>query len=145
MEKMPLVGIGVFILKGNKILLGKRKNAHGEGSWSLPGGHLEFGESWEACAQRETDEETGIKIKSIKFFTASNDVFNSENKHYVTIFMIAQYESGEIMLKEPEKCECWDWFEWDGDTLPRPLFLPLENLISREFPLLQTVTIPELT
>ena len=36
------VGIGVIVLKDGKVLLGKRKNAHGEGSWSFGGGHLEF-------------------------------------------------------------------------------------------------------
>jgi len=45
MNERPKVGVGVIIVKNNKILFGKRKNAHGEGSWSFPGGHLEFKES----------------------------------------------------------------------------------------------------
>jgi 8-oxo-dGTP diphosphatase len=32
---------------------------------------------------------------------------------------------------EPEKCEGWEWFEWD--QLPRPLFLPIENLLKQSF------------
>lgn len=44
-KKIPRVGIGVFIFKNNKFLMGCRKGAHGEGTWSIPGGHLEFGES----------------------------------------------------------------------------------------------------
>jgi 8-oxo-dGTP diphosphatase len=63
-KNRPKVGIGVIIKKDNKILFGKRKNAHGDGTWSFPGGHLEFGETWEECAMRETLEETGINVSS---------------------------------------------------------------------------------
>ncbi len=130
-NKRPKVGVGVIIIKDEKILLGKRKNSHGEGSWSFPGGHLEFNESWEDCALRETIEETGITIKNIRFDTATNDIFQAEGKHYVTIFMLADYGSGEVKIMEPEKCEQWDWFEWNN--LPQPLFIPIQNLQKRNY------------
>ncbi len=44
-NKRPKVGLGVLIFKDGKVLLGKRKGAHGEGTWCPPGGHLEFGET----------------------------------------------------------------------------------------------------
>ena len=72
----PKVGVGVIIVKEGKILLGKRKNAHGEGTWCPPGGHLELGESYEECAKRETFEETGLQIKNLQFITATNDIFS---------------------------------------------------------------------
>ncbi len=122
----PKVGVGVIIIKDGKVLLGKRKNAHGDGSWSFPGGHLELNESWEDCASRETMEEVGITIKNIRFGAVTNDVFHIEKKHYVTIFMLAEYDSGEITIMEPDKCERWNWFEWD--KLPQPLFVPIQNL-----------------
>lgn len=131
MENHPKVGLGVLIIKDNKVLLGKRKNSHGDGAWCFPGGHLEFNESWEDCATRETIEETGIKIKNIKFSTATNDIFPLENKHYITIIMQADYDSGEVQIMEPEKCERWDWFEWD--KLPQPLFVPQENLLKQGY------------
>ena len=101
----PKVGVGVVIIKDGNILMGKRKNAHGEGAWSYPGGHLEFGESWAECARREVAEETSIKIKNLRFGTITNDIFEKENRHYVTICIIADYDSGEVKLLEPEKCE----------------------------------------
>jgi 8-oxo-dGTP diphosphatase len=48
MEKRPLIGVSVIIIKDNQVLLGKRKNSHGSGTWAFPGGHLEFNETIEA-------------------------------------------------------------------------------------------------
>lgn len=121
----PRVGIGIAIIKDNKVLLGKRKNSHGSGEWAYPGGHLEEGESWEQCSLRETEEEVGIMIKNLRFGAVTNDIFTKENKHYITICIVADYDSGEVELREPGKCEKWQWFEWD--QLPEPLFLPLKN------------------
>lgn len=137
MTKKPKIGIGVIIIKDNKVLFGKRKNSHGDGTWSLPGGHLEFGESWEDCALREVEEEVGITINNLHFVTATNDIFQAEEKHYVTLFVKADYVAGEVTLKEPEKCEQWNWFDWDN--LPQPLFLPIENLLRQKFNPLITV------
>jgi len=128
---MPKVGVAVIIIKNGKVLMHKRKNSHGDGTWSLPGGHLEFNESLEECAQRETFEETGMKIKNIRFADITNDIFEKEKKHYITIFMIADRESGEPIVKEPKKCECWEWHDWNN--LPKPLFLPIENLLKKGF------------
>ncbi len=131
MENRPKVGVGVIIIKDGKVLLGKRKNAHGDGTWSFPGGHLEFGESIETCAEREVLEEVGIKIRNLRIGTYTNDVFDKENKHYITLYVIAEHASGEPRAMEPEKCERWEWFEFG--KLPKPLFLPLQNLIKQGF------------
>lgn len=131
MDDRPKVGVGVLIKKDNKILLGKRKGAHDEGTWCPPGGHLEFKETLENCAIRETLEETGIKIKNIQFATATNDIFEKDNKHYITIFMTADYESGNIEIMEPDKCDEWKWFSWEN--LPSPLMTPMENLLKTNF------------
>ncbi|MBW2991832.1 NUDIX domain-containing protein [Candidatus Woesearchaeota archaeon] len=126
----PKVGIGIYIVKDGKVLFGKRKNAHGEGSWCPPGGHLEFNEEIEDCAKREVLEETGINIKNIRFITATNDIHKSERKHYITLHLAADYDSGEVKLMEPEKCERWGWFRWE--ELPKPLFLANENFVKMD-------------
>lgn len=131
MDNIPRVGVGVIVIKDNKVLCIKRKGAHGEGSWGFPGGHLEFKESWEECARREVMEETGISIKNIRFGTVSNDIFEKENKHYITIFMLANHEEGVPQILEPEKCTSWEWFKWE--ELPQPLFLPIVNILKAEF------------
>jgi 8-oxo-dGTP diphosphatase len=127
----PKVGIGVIVLKDRKILIGKRKGAHGQGTWCLPGGHLEYSENWEACAQRETWEEAGVEIKNIRFAGATNDIHENESKHYITLFMIAEHSAGTATNKEPDKCEGWEWVKWE--SIPEPRFKPLNTLIRQGY------------
>ncbi len=130
-KKRPIVGVGVIVVKEGKVLLGKRRGSHGVGSWQFPGGHLELNESVQECARREVWEEAGIEIRNIKPGPFTNDIFEQEDKHYVTLFVIAEYAGGSIQVKELEKCERWEWFEWE--SLPYPLFLPIQNLLKLGF------------
>ncbi|GAA5878401.1 hypothetical protein JCM16303_002760 [Sporobolomyces ruberrimus] len=136
------VGVGCFVVnpKG-EFIVGVRKGSHGAGCIQLPGGHLEIGESFEQCAIREVLEETGLDVGGsqgrIKFLTTTNDVFSNE-KHYVTIFVVSEIEGGEPRVTEPEKCESWEWTSWQdlvrmaNDTEEcEKLFLPLRNLIKQ--------------
>ncbi len=125
--QMPGVGVATIIHRGNQVLLLRRKNVHGAGSWSTPGGHLEFQEAPEVCAIRETKEETGLDIQEPKFVAITHDVFQAENKHYITIWMMADYQGGEAIVNAPYESDAIGWFDWDH--LPQPLFLPLHHLL----------------
>lgn len=130
-EDKVRVGIGVFVFKNGQFLMLKRQGSHGEGTWSLPGGHLEFGESFEDTARRETMEETGLEIKNVRFGAVTNDHFTDENKHYVTIWMLSEWADGVEYIAEPNKCVEQEWFSFDN--LPTPLFLPWKQLLGSEF------------
>lgn len=123
----PRVGIGVIVEKDGKLLLGRRIGSHGADTWSIPGGHLEFGEKVEACARRELLEETGLRAVSCTLGPWSEDVLVAEGKHYINIFVIVDQFEGEPQALEPEKCEGWLWFPWDA--LPAPLFQPFETYL----------------
>jgi 8-oxo-dGTP diphosphatase len=125
------VGIGVFLIKEGKFLIQKRQGSHGEGTWSLPGGHLEFGESFEDTARREVKEETNLTIKNVRFAAVTNDIFADENKHYATIWVLSEWESGELTNMEPNKCTEQRWITLE--ELPEPLFLPWKQLLVSEF------------
>ena len=125
-EQRPKVGVGVMVIKDGKVLLGKRLVAHGEGEYSFPGGHLEYMESVRECAQRETMEEAGIMISNIRFIALTN-IANHPPKHYLTIGMVADWESGDPVVMESDKLESWSWY--DIDNLPTPLFNAIPNFI----------------
>ena len=128
MSQRPLVGIGVIIRKDDQILFMKRQNSHGDGTWSVPGGHLEYSETPQECAIREAWEETGVSIADPTFLAITNDIFEHEHKHYVTIWLECTYVSGEPKINSQRKMSEVGWFSWT--SLPEPLFLPMQNLLA---------------
>ncbi len=123
----PGVGVGVYIRKGGKILLGLRKGGTGAGMWCPPGGKLGMYEEWEDCARRETLEEVGIEIEGARLMTVTNDPSRDVGTHYITLHFSAEPKSGTARLMEPDKFEKWEWFEWG--KLPEPLFWPIRNFV----------------
>jgi len=115
------------VTRGDRVLLLRRTNVHGSDTWSTPGGHLDFGESPEQCAIREVKEETGVEIGEVEFRAVTNDFFEAEGKHYLTLWFAAEHKSGEASVAAPEEMSDVGWFGWG--KLPSPLFLPLQNLL----------------
>jgi 8-oxo-dGTP diphosphatase len=132
-KKRVGAGFGVMMLKGGKILLGQRhfdavkadSALHGEGTWTMPGGKLEFGESFEEGAAREVAEETGIKLRSAKVISLTND--RVSDAHFVTIGFLSEDFEGEPKVMEPDEITRWEWF--DLDKLPSPLFFPSREIV----------------
>ena len=113
------IGINVFVVRNKKLLLGKRKNVYGAGTWGLPGGHLEYGESMKGAAARELKEEVDLNANNLRLTGLVNDV--REDEHYLQIgFLAEDVEEKEPILNEPERCYEWRWF--DLDNLPQEIF-----------------------
>jgi len=91
----PRVGVGVIVVRDGLVLLGQRIGSHGAGTWALPGGHLEFGEAVEQCAEREVMEETGLQVEVVALGPYTNNVFEEEGRHYVTLFVVAKVLTGD--------------------------------------------------
>lgn len=124
----PRVGVATIVKNDDKILLGYRKSNLGKDTWGLPGGKLDFGEDLKDCAVRELKEETNLTTTTdnLKLAGVTNAVFDDET-HYITIIYEVTYYVGKISVLEPDKCEKWEWFEYDN--LPEKLFLPFKNYI----------------
>jgi len=127
-------GIGIMVLKDGKVLLGKRNDdpekadsaLKGEGTWTMPGGKLHFGESFEKGAVRELKEETGIKANKLKVISLSNDI--NEEAHFVTIGLLCEDFEGEPKVIEPDEITEWKWFKLDD--VPENMFFPSKRVLN---------------
>ena len=122
-----------MILKGGKVLLEKRHSdpkkasslLHGEGTWTMPGGKLHFGEDLIEAAKREVLEETNLKAKNLKIISVTNDIV--KDAHFVTIGFLCTEFKGEPETIEPDEIIKWQWFGLGN--LPKPMYFPSEKII----------------
>ena len=123
-------GVGVIVVKGHKVLVGKRKGSHGEGLYAFPGGHLDADDNslWH-CGEREVLEETGMMVKCFspdhfrqELFTTFDILSEDGQKVYVTPYLVAEYLHGGQQIKDgdrelvkplEDKCEFWEWVTLD--------------------------------
>ncbi|MCK5394679.1 MAG: NUDIX domain-containing protein [Gammaproteobacteria bacterium] len=126
----PVIGVGVLVWRDKQLLLGKRISEQQDVCWQFPGGHLENDESVIQCASREVLEETGLKIKALRHLGFTDKAFSIGQRQYITLLVSCDHETGEAQTLEPDKCEVWQWFDYQD--LPTPLFQPIEIFISQQ-------------
>ncbi len=124
-----IVGLGVIIERDGKILIGQRLGVHAP-YYSIPGGHLDPGETFEQGCIREIREETGMKIDNLSLVAITNNVetYQAEGKHTISVVMKAGTVSGEPEITEPHKCGKWLWA--DPHELPQPHFEASEKAVT---------------
>ncbi len=118
-EKIVKVGVGVLIRNPlQQILLGLRIGSHASGEWGAPGGKVEFGDRILKTAEKETLQETGLRVTAIRLICVGEEMryIESDDTHFVDFGVLAQYHGGEPRIMEPNKCLEWRWF--DLDQLP---------------------------
>jgi len=125
----PQVGMGILVMRRERVLLGRRRGSHGSGYYAAPGGHIELGESFEETARREVMEETGLKITNLRLLSVGNYLFSRPDgdRHYIDVDFVCEAPEGDPLLMEPEKCEGWNWY--DLNDLPDPLFIVTRRMI----------------
>lgn len=140
-EQRVGVGFGVMMVRGGKVLLGKRHEdpakassaLNGAGTWTMPGGKLQFGETFEDGAKREVLEETGITLRNVRVLCVNQDII--ETAHFVTIGMYSEEFDSDPRVTEPDEIIEWQWF--DLDAPPTPLYFPsakiLQNYKQKKF------------
>jgi 8-oxo-dGTP diphosphatase len=132
-KKRPGVGFGVMVLDEGRVLLGRRNDdpvkassmLHGEGTWTMPGGKLDFGETLVSGARRELLEETGLKAGKLRLVSLTDDM--AGDAHFVTAGFLCETFSGSARAMEPEEITEWKWFP--VGKLPEKVFPPSRKIL----------------
>ena len=131
----PGIGVGVMVINENKVLLGLRNpdrikassELQGQGTWTMPGGKVEYMEKLIDAAKRELKEETSLDATKLDILCISDDM--TETAHYVTVGFIVNEYFGEVKAMEPETILEWKWFNLDN--LPENLYKPSAKCIEK--------------
>lgn len=128
------IGVGVIIFnENNQLLLGLRNSdsdkadseLHLEGTWTMPGGKVEFDESFEEAGIREVKEETDLNVEEVEVISFTND--KNQYAQFVTAGMITKKYTGNVKAMEPDEIIDWKWF--DLNNLPQNIYFPSEKLL----------------
>ncbi|MBY4606823.1 NUDIX domain-containing protein [Rhizobium sp. 9T] len=115
----PGLGVGLVILRDDRILLYRRVNPPEAGYWNIVGGKVDHMEPAEEAARREAEEETGLKIGRIERIAVTEQILDADRQHWMSILYLARDVEGEPQLTEPDKLSDFGWFALTD--LPTPL------------------------
>ena len=109
-QTAPIVGVGAVVWKDDRLLLIRRGRNPRKGSWSLPGGRQELGETVNQAAAREIREETGIEIRILDTL-AVIDLIDRDGEaiahHYTVIDVQAEWVAGEARAGDDAEAVAW--------------------------------------
>ncbi len=114
-QTMPTTRVSVIVIsKEKKILLVRHRKGNRQ-YWVLPGGRMEFGETFVECAVREMREETGLDVEVDDFAYLSEAIAPDRSRHIVNVFLTAHVVGGVLQVG-------------DEPVLAGVDYLPLEEL-----------------
>lgn len=102
--KLPRIRVATVLPQNDELLLVRHRKGE-KRYWMLPGGGLDYGESFEQCAIREIQEETGLTITIDRMLYLSEAICPRGTRHIVNVYMLGRIESGTIALPEEDVIE----------------------------------------
>lgn len=124
-------GVGAFIMNphGHVLLMKRGKSVRNEpGTWIIPGGKVEFGETLRQAVVREVMEEIGVEIELDGQLPAYDHILPEDKQHWITNCFPCHITKGIPAIKEPEKCDEIGWFALDA--LPTPLAKASQGVVN---------------
>lgn len=91
----PRIRTNVICPKGDEMLLVRHRKGE-KTYWLLPGGGVDFGESFSVCAERELLEETGLIVEVERPIWISEAIDPEGSRHIVNVYLLARIVGGEI-------------------------------------------------
>ena len=117
----PLLGACTAIWRDDKILLAKRTAEPNTGTWAMPGGMVEVGETLEQAALREVQEETQLILPKVQFNRCHEIIQRDEagrpRLHFVLAMFVGISAQGEAIAGDDAGAVAWFRLE-DLDDLP---------------------------
>ena len=95
-KTFPALAVDGVVIRGNEILLVRRKNEPYRGKFALPGGFVEYGEKTEDAVTREVFEETGCRARVKKLLGVYSDPTRDPRGHTVSIVYLLEPVGGEV-------------------------------------------------
>ena len=105
-QQFPRLGASACVWKDGKVLLIQRAKPPA-GLWSLPGGHVEFGETAMAAARRELLEESGVTADLSEFVGLYEIIREKPAFHYAIACYCGFWTSGEASPSSDALAAAW--------------------------------------
>lgn len=113
----PVPAVIAVIPRGDSVLLVRRGRPPNAGAWGFPGGKIEFGEGLRAAAERETFEETGVRVTAVRVLDCV-DAISEGGWHYVLVAVLCGWNGGEPVAGDDAAEAIWvplaDLDAWQG-------------------------------
>ncbi len=119
----------IVISSEGKILLVRHRKGNRQ-YWVLPGGRLEYGETFEECAVREIKEETGLDVEVVRFLFLSEAIAPDRSRHIVNVYLKAKEIGGVLKVGNEPVLAGVDYISMD-ELENMTLFPPVSEHILR--------------
>ncbi len=107
----PILAACTAVWRGDEILLVRRKSGPGTGTWAMPGGRVELGETLEQAAIREVFEETGLELERVVFNRFEEVIRQDKERktelHFVLAMFVGKSARGEAVAGDDAAETAW--------------------------------------
>jgi ADP-ribose pyrophosphatase YjhB (NUDIX family) len=107
----PVAGVGAILLDGDEVLLVRRGRPPQQGSWSIPGGAVELGESLTEAVEREVREECGLEARAVELIEVFERIIRDEagrvEYHYVLMDYLCELTGGALCAGDDAADAAW--------------------------------------